>query len=221
MVSSAVTSSFSPKYIWTRYLELLSHHEFMFHTLVISFAWAVYFSFISSSPGILQKIYHLTSFEYGYLFSITISGYILGTIFIRRNIANMEIKDLIYFSGLIILISTTLLVVLSVFSWTSLFILLPSVFIALFGVGVIFPATQAGVTRSFNADIGLISGLFYSVEMMFGAIASFILSRFPDPSWMATSLLMFCGGIAIFGLSNLDKFSGFKFLGGHPKGSLK
>jgi DHA1 family bicyclomycin/chloramphenicol resistance-like MFS transporter len=196
-----------------KYLQLLTHHEFLFHTLVISFAWTVYFSFISSSPGLFQKIYKLSPLEYSYLFSLTISGYLFGTIFIRRNIENVDLKDLIYFSGLIILISTFFLLIFSLFDVGSLFMLLPCVFLSLFGVGVIFPATQAGVTRSFKSDIGLIAGLFYSVEMMFGAFASFILSSFSSTSWISTSLLMFCGAIAIYTLSCLGRFSVFELLG--------
>ena len=207
--------------LFKKYLKLLTHHEFLFHTLVISFAWTVYFSFISSSPGLIQKIYKLSPLEYSYLFSLSISGYIFGTIFIRRHIKSMEIRDLIYFSGVIILISTSLLVALSLLGVDSLFILLPCVFLSLFGVGIIFPATQAGVTRSFQSDIGLISGLFYSVEMMFGAFASFILSNFANASWVSTSLMMLYGGIAIFTLTYLDGISGLRLVGSRIKGMLK
>lgn len=201
-----------------KYLKLLTHHEFLFHTLVISFAWTVYFSFISSSPGLIQKIYKLSPLEYSYLFSLSISGYILGTVFIRRNIERMDLKDLIYFSGFIILISTSLLVIFSLLDIGSLFMFLPCVFLSLFGVGIIFPATQAGVTRSFNSDIGLISGLFYSVEMMFGAFASFILSNFSGASWISTSLMMLSGAVVIVTLSCFDRFSSARILGRRTNG---
>ncbi len=214
-------NSFSTHNIFIKYLKLLTHRQFLFHTLVISFAWTVYFSFIASSPGLIQKIYQLSPLDYSYLFSLSISGYIFGIIFIRRNIENMEIKNLIYFSGIIILISTSLLVCLSLLGIDSLFMLLPCVFLSLFGVGIIFPATQAGVTRSFKSDIGLISGLFYSVEMMFGAFASFILSNFSNASWVSTSLLMLTGGIAIFALSYLNRPSEFKFVDGRIKEFFK
>lgn len=213
LASALANDSISFINIFKKYLKLLTHREFLFHTLVISFAWTVYFSFISSSPGLIQQIYKLSPLEYSYLFSLSVSGYIFGTIFIRRNIERMDIKGLIYFSGIIILISTSFLVIFSLLGMDSLFILLPCIFISLFGVGIIFPATQAGVTRSFSADIGLISGLFYSIEMMFGAFASFILSNFSKVSWVSTSMLMLCGAVAIITLSSLDRFSSFNFIG--------
>ena len=206
--------------ILKKYLKLLTHHEFIFHTLVISFAWTVYFSFTSSSPGLIQKIHKFSPLEYSYIFSLSVCGYIFGTIFIRRNIDRMDLKDLVYFSGLIILISTSFLVILSLLNTDSLFMLLPCIFLSLFGVGVIFPATQAGVTRSFKTDIGLISGLFYSVEMMFGAFASFILSSFSSASWISTSLLMLCGAVMIVTLACLDRFSSLRLIGRHTKETL-
>jgi DHA1 family bicyclomycin/chloramphenicol resistance-like MFS transporter len=217
LTSALTNDSISFTNIFKKYLKLLTHREFLFHTLVISFAWTVYFSFISSSPGLIQQIYKFSPLEYSYLFSLSISGYIFGTIFIRRNIERMDLKGLIYFSGLIILISTSFLVLFSLLGMDSLFILLPCIFLSLFGVGIIFPATQAGVTRSFNADIGLISGLFYSIEMMFGAFASFILSNFSKASWVSTSLLMLCGAIVIITLCCLDRFSNFRFVGCRTK----
>lgn len=206
-----IKPSFSIFDLMKRYFGLLKHYEFTFHTLVISFAWSVYFSFISSSPGLLQVLYELSPLEYGFLFSSTISGYIFGTVFIRRKINKTEIKDLILFAALSIFVSTISLLIFSAMRYDSLYLLLPCVFLALFGVGIIFPATQAGVTRSFTTNIGLISGLFYSVEMMFGAICSFILSRLSEPSWTSTAFLMLCCAFIILALSTFDKYlrSGF------------
>ena len=217
LTSALTNDSISFTNIFKKYLALFTHREFLFHTLVISFAWTVYFSFISSSPGLIQQIYQLSPLEYSYLFSLSISGYIFGTIFIRRNIERIDLKDLIYFSGLIILISTSLLVIFSLLGIESLFMLLPCIFLSLFGVGIIFPATQAGVTRSFNSDIGLISGLFYSIEMMFGAFASLILSNLSKASWVSTSLLMLCAAVAIITLSCLDRFSSLRLIGRSAK----
>jgi DHA1 family bicyclomycin/chloramphenicol resistance-like MFS transporter len=213
-------SSLSIGNLLGKYFQLLTHHEFLFHTLVISFAWTVYFSFISSSPGLIQKIYKLSPLEYSYLFSLSISGYIFGTIFIRRNIERFNLKDLIYFSGLIIFISTSFLLIFSLLNMDSLSVLLPCIFVSLFGVGIIFPATQAGVTKSFKSDIGLISGLFYSVEMIFGAFASYALSIFSSASWISTSLLMLCGAFMIVALTCLDRFLRFRLMCRQTKGVL-
>lgn len=191
--------------IFSEYLTLMRDREFAFHTLIISLAWGVYFTFLSSSPILIQKIYSITPVVYSYIFSLTISGFILGTIFIRLTIGSLDLRNLIFIAGCIILISTIAIFVLSAFDVRSLPLLLFFIFCSLFGIGVIFPATQAGVTQSFKRNIGLLSGLFYSIEMLFGAICSYILSIFGSATWIVTSALMVALAFCIVLLTISDK----------------
>jgi DHA1 family bicyclomycin/chloramphenicol resistance-like MFS transporter len=193
-------------------LILWGHREFVFNTLIISFAWAIYFTFITSSPALIQGIHKASAVEYGYIFSATISGFVFGTIFIRWMISTFNLKRLVILAGFIILISTSALSVMSVIGVESLLLKLVSVFSSLFGIGVVFPATQAGVARSYNDNIGLISGIFYSTEMLFGAIFGFVLSRIGSPSWESTSLTMLIASICIVALCFFDSRSDVKTL---------
>ena len=188
-----------------QYFELLRHREFIFNTLVISFAWAIYFTFASSSSVLIQRLYLMDPIEYSYIFSITISGFIFGTIFIRWKIQSLNLRYLITLAGLIILASTLILYCLSLMHAGSLWVNLIFVFFALFGIGIIFPATQAGVMKPFKNNIGLISGLFYSIEMLFGAICGLILSYMGFISWASTSLIMLVAGSCIVLLAFCDR----------------
>jgi MFS transporter, DHA1 family, multidrug resistance protein len=185
------------RHIFHECMVLLQHRGFVFNTLIISFAWAVYFSFLSSSSVLLQGLYFLTPIEYSYVLSVTISGFILGAIFIRRKISVLNKTYLIVIAAIVIFIATLALLFFASYGIFKLAILLPLVFLALLGVGIIFPATQAGVTESFKNNLGLISGLFYSTEMMFGAICAFILSRSDAVNWQTTSLIMFISSLFI------------------------
>ena len=171
--------------------------EFIFHTLVISFAWGLYFSFISSSPVLIQEMYQTTTIEYACIFSATLSGFVLGTIFIRRMISSVDIKQLIGFSSFVILVSVLGLCFLQYMTVELLWIRLLLVFSALFGIGIIFPATQAGVTSHFKDSFGLISGLFYSTEMLFGGVFAYSLSKIGAVSWGSISIVMLLAAIAI------------------------
>jgi DHA1 family bicyclomycin/chloramphenicol resistance-like MFS transporter len=191
--------------ILAQYLYLMRHWEFIFHTLIISFAWAVYFAFLSSSPSLIQGEYQVTPIEYGYLFSLAISGFILGAAFIRWRIASLELRSLIYVAGAIIFISSLFLHIVAISEVESLATLLALIFCALFGIGIIFPATQAGVTKPFTENFGLIAGLFYSTEMFFGAICGYMLSLSGTTSWEKTSLVMLISAAFIVLLLLLDK----------------
>ena len=194
-----------------QYLQLLRDWEFVFHTMVISFAWAVYFAFLSSSPALIQHYYRVTPIEYGYIFSATICGFILGTLFIRWKIAALELRRLIFMAGVIVFISSLLLYILVILEVKSLPALLAFVFCALFGIGIIFPATQAGVTKPFKNNFGLISGLFYSTEMFFGAICGYILSISSSITWEITSLVMLISACCVALLLLLDRVYGLNY----------
>lgn len=200
-----------------RYLALWRHREFVFNTLIISFAWAIYFTFISTSPVLIQNLYQKDPIEYSYLFSITISGFILGTIFIRWKISTFKLRSLITFSGAITLISTLILYISALTELGSLETKLFFVFCTLFGIGIIFPATQAGVTRPFKEDIGLVSGIFYSTEMFFGAFCGYIISSIGFTGWGLTSLMMLIAAMCIVLLSVIDRFYALS----HPNSTLK
>ena len=200
--------SFRFRVVIAQYLDLWRHREFVFYTLAISFAWSIYFTFLSSSPVLIQDIYQITPIDYGYIFSATISGFIFGTIFIRWKISVLDLRRLISVAGAIILISTLMMFILAAIDIQSLQVQLLFAFFALFGIGIIFPAAQAGVTRPFKNNIGLISGLFYSTEMFFGAICGYILSCIGNTTWVLTSLAMLMIAVCIVILSALDKWHG-------------
>ncbi len=190
--------------LFCQYFDLLRHHEFIFNTLVISFAWAIYFTFASSSSILIQKLYLIDPIEYSFIFAITICGFISGTIFIRLRIEGSNLKFLITLAGLIIMVSTLLLYGFTLVNAGYLWINLTLIFFALFGIGIIFPATQAAVMKPFKNNIGLISGLFYSIEMLFGAIFGLILSYIDFPSWALISFIMLVAATCIVLLSYWD-----------------
>jgi len=193
------------KEIFLRCCKLWTNREFVFNTLVISFAWGVYFTFISSSPFLIQTLYQFEPVEYGYIFSATISGFILGAIFIRWKIAILDLRELIFLAGAIVFFSAFSLFIFIILGGKSLGALLFFVFLALFGIGIIFPATQAGVTIPFKKDLGLISGVFYSTEMFFGAICGYVISCMDVINWYGSSLVMLVASTCILFLLVLDK----------------
>jgi DHA1 family bicyclomycin/chloramphenicol resistance-like MFS transporter len=192
--------SFCARGVISQYFYLLGNREFLFYTLVISLAWTVYFAFLSSSPVLIRDFYQTNAIEYGYIFSATLSGFIFGTIFIRWKMGAINLKHLVFLAGVIIFMATSILYTLTSLEIKSLQVRLLFVFFALFGIGIIFPAAQAGVTGPFKNNIGIISGLFYSIEMFFGAVCGYVLSIIGDVTWMSTSLIMLiaASGIILF-----------------------
>lgn len=174
----------------SQFLSLLCHREFMAYTLIISFAWAVYFSFIASSSFLLQQKFGLGPIAYGFSFALVISGYIAGTVFTRKQIKTKPLDNLIHKASALMLGGTLAAFLITLFDDPNPFLLLAMVAVSLSGVGVIFPTTQAGVMRPFSGNYGLVASLFYATEMLFGAITGGILGYFKSENPIVMTSIM-------------------------------
>jgi MFS transporter, DHA1 family, multidrug resistance protein len=186
--------------ILTQYRVLLCHREFIVYTLIISLAWSVYFSFLASSSFILQQLFGLTPLAYGYAFALVIAGYVIGTVVARKQIGRRSIQSLIRAASITILLSSSLLMLLVWYSTPNLVLMLLLVSISLAGVGVIFPTSQAAVMQPFTQNVGLVAGLFYAIEMLFGALSSWLLGYFRSDTPVPMAILMACSALLLFGI---------------------
>lgn len=184
--------------IFAQYGMLFHHRGFISYTLIISLAWSVYFSFLASSSFILQQMFGLSPVVYGFAFALVIAGYIGGTIVTRRQIGRRSIDGMIRGASIAMLISTCLLTLLAWSNTSSLFLILLLVAISLGGVGVIFPTTQAAVMRPFSNNVGLVAGLFYAMEMLFGALTSWVLGLMRDSTPLPMAMVMAVSALLMF-----------------------
>jgi DHA1 family bicyclomycin/chloramphenicol resistance-like MFS transporter len=181
------------------YSELLRHRAFISYTLIISLAWSVYFSFLASSSFILQKIFGLSPIAYGVIFALTISGYIVGTIVTRKQIGRRSIDGMIKGASMVMLMATSLLALSTFLGGQNLTVMMVLIAVALAGVGVIFPTTQAAVMRPFPSNVGLVAGMFYAMEMFFGALTSLILGHVSSTtSALSMTVVMFGAALLMF-----------------------
>ncbi|MGG0256737.1 multidrug effflux MFS transporter [Bacillus toyonensis] len=160
------------------YKFLLTHRLFLTYSMSIGLAWCAYYSFIQSSSFVFQDIFKLTPIAYGGMYAIVILGYILGTIFTRKYSNKIGINNVIMYESLVSLgAAMTMLFVMYVNSNVLIGILLPMT-ILMMGVGGIFPACQAAVMQPFTHIAGTASGLFFFIQMIFGAVCGLILGSF-------------------------------------------
>ncbi|PDZ09014.1 Bcr/CflA family drug resistance efflux transporter [Bacillus pseudomycoides] len=160
------------------YKHLLTHRLFLTYSISIGLAWCAYYSFIQSSSFIFQDIFKVTPIVYGCMYAIVILGYILGTTFTRRYSNKIGINNVIMYESLLALgAAIVMLFVMYVNNSALIGILLP-MSILMIGVGGIFPACQAAVMHPFVHIAGTASGLFFFIQMIFGAICGLILGSF-------------------------------------------
>ncbi|KWU61036.1 multidrug transporter [Bacillus mycoides] len=177
------------------YKYLLTHRLFLAYSISIGLAWCAYYSFIQSSSFVFQDIFKVTPIVYGGMYAIVILGYILGTIFTRRYSNKIGINNVIMYESLLALGAAIVMLFVMYFNNSALIGILLPMAILMIGVGGIFPACQAAVMQPFTHIAGTASGLFFFIQMIFGAICGLILSSFHVRSQapMVVTITFSCG----------------------------
>ena len=186
---------FSIKTLIFNYKELLTNHIFIGYSITIGLAWSNYFAFTLESPFLIQRALKLNSLDFGFIFSLVVLGYLMGTrltrLFANKIGWNKSILIAIYFS-----IAGALLMMLLIFSmklrWE---ILAFPMFFIMCGVGIIIPCTQAAVIQPFSTIAGTASGLFFFIQMLFGGISGLIVQSFQRDSAIPLTLMILVSSI--------------------------
>ncbi|MDF7647735.1 multidrug effflux MFS transporter [Pantoea sp. Acro-805] len=142
---------------------------FRLYALSICFAWMAWFVFVSCSSGPMQQQLGLTPQQYAALLSASAIGYVAGSMLARRMAIRRDIDLIIQWAAGIGALGGGLLVALNLMLTPTSLTLMAPMLIILLSVGMVIPATQAGLLRSVTEDTGASSGLFFFLQMMAGA----------------------------------------------------
>lgn len=177
------------------YFDLVRNKHFWVYTLMISFGWLAYFSFLTSASFIFQDGIGLSALEFGAIFSFMGFGFIGGTFVARRLLVTFHYDVILRKTSYFNLFCAVTLFVPAIFGFLNVpVVLIPMIFFAL-SLGIIFPTTQAALADHFPHIIGIAFGLFFFIEMMFGFIGSFISSSVHENNQLALSVIILSSAV--------------------------
>lgn len=153
-------------------LKLLRRPDFLAYTLQSSFAIATFFAFISGAPYFMIDILDRSATEYGLLFMIVSSGFMLGNFTTARLGRRFGIDRFIRMGSALALFGAALAFGLMIAgSWTPLSLFGPMVAVA-FANGLSIANAQAGAV-SVEPDLaGTASGIAGFAQMFTAALVS-------------------------------------------------
>ncbi|MBN2910329.1 multidrug effflux MFS transporter [Polycladomyces sp. WAk] len=164
--------------VFRSYGYLLTNRYFLAYCLALSLAWCAYFSFISYSPHVLQHLLGVSPVFYGVCFALVVVGYITGTTLTRKLSGKWGLDRMILYGSILSVVASLFLFVVNTFVGLSVAGIVLPMMVVMIGVGAIFPACHAAVMRPFPAIVGTASGLFFFIQMISGALCSFIVDQF-------------------------------------------
>lgn len=183
------TVQLNVKDVLIKYKDIFKDKIFFTFSLAGSLTVGALFAYISKAPGLFMDKYEMTESEFAILFGINASGLILGSQlnrFLLKRIRTYELTLKISY----ILIFLSAILVFNAYSSQRFDVTVGSLYLILFLLGFQNPNTTALSLYPFIKKAGRASALIGSFKMIFGAIASYIISLFVDKNLMPMSIVI-------------------------------
>ncbi len=176
--ASAAPASGSPVARLLRdYRRLLTHGPAVRHVIVngLSFAWA--FAYISGSPLVLIGVLHVSALGFAALFACTGGAIVVGALLNGRLIrSGLAPRTVLLSAILLALLASTALAGIMLAGWLSVPAAMPLLVLTTACFGLAAPSAAHGALDPLPEIAGVAGGLLTSVQMLAGALASFLVA---------------------------------------------
>ncbi len=161
------------------YRQIATHRDVVSHILVNGLGFGWMFAYVAGSPLVLIEVKHVAPIVYAMLFACTGAG-IVGGATLNGQLAKHGIASerVLLCAILLAVFATLTLVGLTALGWTPLPVLMPLLVLATACFGLAAPSASHGAMGPIPELAGIAGGLLTSVQMLFGAVASWAVAFF-------------------------------------------
>jgi DHA1 family bicyclomycin/chloramphenicol resistance-like MFS transporter len=157
--------------IWASYRIVARNPVYLAYLAMSSTIYAGLFAWLSGAAFVLQGLYGLTPFQFGFVFAIGSSGFLIGSFIAARLVGKIGLDGVLGVGGCCATVGGLGMVAsVAIGSASSLSIVLP-VSIYLAGLGMVLPQSIAGALTPFPERAGAASSLFGFVQQTLAAIS--------------------------------------------------
>lgn len=186
-----------PAAILVRYGAILRERMFLTHALILMFASATLFAYLSGTPEIFVGLYGWSATQYAALFGVCSIAYICYNQLNPVLVARYGIGPVISLaSGALLLASLAL----ALLAWHPFgpFSVAGALLFSEMGFGFVMPCSMVGALSNHQAHAGSASALMGTMQYSGGALACLAMGAFPENSVtpMASAMLV-CAGLAV------------------------
>lgn len=180
--------------IKANYLTILKHQEWRLNTLICSFVYAGLFAFLLGSSFVLIEFMNVSESGYGFLFTVIVLGYMIGSQLSARFSGRIGLFRLIRYGSSLALISGMVMFILSLFESKNVVTVIAPHFFYMISVGIVMPLTMASALNPFPKMAGSASALLGFIQMFFVAFFGVLIGYLES----STAIVM-AGSIALAG----------------------
>ncbi|MEB1031377.1 MULTISPECIES: multidrug effflux MFS transporter [Citrobacter] len=175
------------------YRALLTNGRFMRYTLSLTFYYVGAYAFITGSPFVYIRYYHVDPQHYGWLFALNIVGVMAMSAVNRRLVQRHALEQLLKYATMLAALAAVALALLVKLEIGGVIAIIITVFL-LFSMNGIIAATSTAAALDAAPNIaGSASALIGSLQYGSGIISSLLLARLSDgtPWTMAWIIALF------------------------------
>ncbi|HZW38126.1 MAG TPA: multidrug effflux MFS transporter [Ignavibacteriaceae bacterium] len=196
--------SFHPLKLVESYFSLFKEKKFFIYAIASGAASGALFSYISDSSFVFIELFGISTTIYGWIYGLNafalISATQINRAWLSRNSSRVITRITIF-----IQFTFSLLLVLSVIVSMNYLIIMVLIFVYLFWLGFLNPNTTALAIEPFQRNAGTASAMLGSIQMIFGAGASALVSVFHNGTAFPMSFFMLIFSIIGFSAIAYDK----------------
>lgn len=179
--------------IWASYRVVFRNRAYRAYLAMCTATYSGLLAWLAGSAFLLQNVYRLTAFEFGFVFAVGSAGYLIGSNIGARIVVRLGIDFVIGIGAVLATIGgVAFFASLSVGFTSPLAVVLPMT-IYLTGLGMVLPQSVAGAMTPFPERAGAASSLFgfiqQTVAALCGSLVGLLLDRGPMPLAAAVAFM--------------------------------
>jgi DHA1 family bicyclomycin/chloramphenicol resistance-like MFS transporter len=153
----------------------LFNFPFILAVFALATNFGILFAFISASPFIYIKIYHLSPHMFGYYYAFNAAAIIIGSFIMRRINHIFTSQKIIFAMIILVFIAAISMLVATLFNHTSIWCVVVPAFIMTLSFGFAFPELTAHALKNVVEFTGIASSLLGSIRFILAGIIGFIM----------------------------------------------
>jgi DHA1 family bicyclomycin/chloramphenicol resistance-like MFS transporter len=188
----------SPGPLVSTYWRVLRHRGFLAYTAAQAASYGGLFAFISGSSPVFQRVLGMGPRQFGLVFAVCVSGYLLGTLICRRSLKSRGIDATLQMAGLISVTSGAVMALLALVGVQHWLALAAPMFCYLIAHGLTTPCAQAGSVTSFGREAGSASGLMGFLQMVVASVVGLWMGASFNGTVLPLACTVAAGGLCLF-----------------------
>ncbi len=164
------------KHIASNIYTLLSSKVFMGYTLFVMLTFGGILCWLTTLPVVLQQAVGLSQIGFGGVSALAGMFFMVGGVINAFLVGRLGLNRMLFIGFSIMLLAGLLMLTLGLLGYIDLYVIMVPVVTFIVGSSMVFPNAYAGAFRPFKTMAGTASAIFGFMQILGGAISSFIMS---------------------------------------------